>query len=166
MNRNFVLENDLTTRLLQNDSLAFEEVYSRFFQPIFTYAYKKTKSAADARLITRNLFSKLWTNRLQLDPEVSLSTYLYAELRKSVALQLAMQLDRSIFVYVEKELESEFSAKALARSWRPATAKPMAAIKELVRTDEAVTYHFAAKPAVQWFDLRWISNALRFRQAV
>ncbi|WP_229206888.1 RNA polymerase sigma factor [Dyadobacter crusticola] len=59
-------ENILALIREQDDELAFETLYSRYFKPLFNYAYSKVNDQFAAQEIIQELFVNLWQQRTTL----------------------------------------------------------------------------------------------------
>jgi DNA-directed RNA polymerase specialized sigma24 family protein len=88
MSRNFVSDQVLLTNLRLNDPKAFEELFRRYWHILYIYSLRKLRSSDEARQIIRNLFKELWEKRQLWPADFSLSTYLYAGIRKAVLTRL------------------------------------------------------------------------------
>jgi RNA polymerase sigma-70 factor (ECF subfamily) len=60
-------ENILALIREQDDELAFETLYSRYFNPLFNYAYSKVNDQFAAQEIIQELFVGLWQQRQSLE---------------------------------------------------------------------------------------------------
>lgn len=58
-------ENILALINEQDDELAFEELYNRYFKILFNYAYSKVNDRFTAQEIVQELFVKVWQQRRQ-----------------------------------------------------------------------------------------------------
>ena len=56
----------LLERIRDDDYRAFEELFEASWQPLYRYAYKVLRQAAEAEDLTQELFCDLWANRAQL----------------------------------------------------------------------------------------------------
>jgi RNA polymerase sigma-70 factor (ECF subfamily) len=70
---------------------ALEQLYSRYWQHLFTAAYNVLKNKAACEDIVQEAFLQLWQRREQLDIKTSLEAYLFSIVRYTV------------FKYIKKE---------------------------------------------------------------
>jgi len=68
---------DLTILIRNGDRPAFTEVFSRYNSILYLHAAKKFSNREDARDIVQEVFSMLWSKRLELEPKTNLAGYLY-----------------------------------------------------------------------------------------
>jgi len=68
----------------QNDLLAFEEIYNRYWLKLYAAAYKRIKDRETAKEIVQDLFTSFWINRTQLKIRSSLQGYLFSSVKYSV----------------------------------------------------------------------------------
>lgn len=120
MSRNFTPEQDLIDKFLLGDAAAFEELSRRYSYPLYAYCFDKLNSAEDARRTVRTLFINLWEKRDALPLDLSLSVYLYAEIRRAVVQCLNSKLNsNSDISVIEEEILPAFSAVQLQKAKRP-----------------------------------------------
>lgn len=144
-----ILTNDqaLIDRISLDDTDAFEELYHHYWHGLYIYCQKKLQSPNDARKIVRTIFIELWEKRHSLPVSFSLSSYLYAEVRRTVikclSEKLAAETDPA---FIETRLSSEFSVQSLQAARKPVTRKYTVINKpsELIRqqTGEAGIEHY------------------------
>jgi RNA polymerase sigma-70 factor (family 1) len=67
----------LAHRLVAGDIAAFDEIYRRYFHPVYNNAFKITRDAAIAEDILQEVFITLWEKRTTVDPEKSLAGWLF-----------------------------------------------------------------------------------------
>lgn len=68
---------ELVALLAKGDNMAFREVYSRYNQLLYIFAYSKLKNDAEAQDVVHDVFVWLLEKGHQLDLKTSLSSYLY-----------------------------------------------------------------------------------------
>ncbi|WP_285009762.1 RNA polymerase sigma factor [Pedobacter faecalis] len=74
-------DQELTELLGGGDSAAFGEIYNRYSNLLYVYAFKLTADAATAQDIVQELFISLWDKRGQTVFSASLRAYLYSSVR-------------------------------------------------------------------------------------
>lgn len=74
-------DNELIALLRKGNAAAYTEIYDRYFQLMFVFAYKKLQDEELAKDFVQDLFTKLWANAQDLKLEGNLAQYLYISLR-------------------------------------------------------------------------------------
>ncbi len=74
-------EKELVERIIEGDEIAFKEIFYRYKNRLFSYCCRFTKSEVQAEEIVQDVLIKIWTNRGQLNPNLSFSSYLYTIIR-------------------------------------------------------------------------------------
>lgn len=69
---------------LNNDSLAFSELYNRYADQLFALAYRKTNSKDAAADILQVTFIKLWKAKSNLTISHSVKAYLYTSVKNNI----------------------------------------------------------------------------------
>lgn len=88
--------------LLQQDSpAAFEELYNRYWFPLFISAHKRLSCREDAEEAVQNLFESLWINRHKITIRTSLENYLFASIRY-IVLRMIYNKSKQHFIQDEK----------------------------------------------------------------
>src|SRR5688572_22502714 len=82
----------LIDRLVLDDTDAFEELYRHYWHGLYLYCLKKLQSQKEAKKIVRTIFINIWEQRHALPVSFSLSSHLYAEVRKMVIQSLSQNL--------------------------------------------------------------------------
>jgi RNA polymerase sigma-70 factor (ECF subfamily) len=67
--------------LKQDDPMAFEELYNRYWFKLFITAHKRLQCREDAEEAVQNLFESLWKNRHKIHVRTSLENYLFSAIR-------------------------------------------------------------------------------------
>lgn len=73
----------LVTRLQRGDTLAFDEIYRRYWQKLYAIAYNRLKDQATAEDIVHDIFAIIWQRRHDITPQ-SISSYLAAATKYAV----------------------------------------------------------------------------------
>lgn len=84
--RNFenLSDEELSALLLKGDTLAFEEIFNRYWSVLYSAAYKRVKNREGAEEIVQDLFTLLWTKRETIKIHTSLAGYLHTAIRYMV----------------------------------------------------------------------------------
>lgn len=77
------LENELLKQIATGDRLAFDAIYTRYWEHAFSAAYKRLKDMELAQDIVQDIFLQLWLRREELVIE-NLGAYLYIAVRNRV----------------------------------------------------------------------------------
>jgi len=95
-NRNH--EQELVSRLINNDEYAFAELYFLYRYRLISFARKFVKSEVLAEDIFQDTFAAIWQSRHFLNPDFSFSSYLYTITRNRI---LNLMRDSSLQQQVE-----------------------------------------------------------------
>lgn len=68
---------DLLLSIKQGDSLAFEQVFAAYYEKLYFFLIKKTRSSYIAEEIVQETFTRLWKYRSSLDEQLSLSSQIF-----------------------------------------------------------------------------------------
>ena len=74
----------LAALLKQGDQYAYTEIFERYKVLLYKHAYRLLGDEDEANDIISDLFLALWQKRESLNPQVSLSAYLYGSVRNRV----------------------------------------------------------------------------------
>lgn len=70
-------DTELSLLLKEGDQLAFKEIYLRYNELLYLFAYKKLKNEAESKDVVHDIFTWLLENGQHLQLKTSLSSYLY-----------------------------------------------------------------------------------------
>ncbi len=70
-------EKELACRLITGDIEAFNEIYQKYFHPVYYNALKITRETPVAEDVPQEVFIALWEKRQTIDPEKSLAGWLF-----------------------------------------------------------------------------------------
>ncbi|HTI12401.1 MAG TPA: sigma-70 family RNA polymerase sigma factor [Puia sp.] len=70
-------EKELARRLIEGDLAAFNEIYQKYFHPVYCNALKITREVPVAEDVLQEVFIALWEKRQTIDPEKSLAGWLF-----------------------------------------------------------------------------------------
>ena len=70
-------EKELVRRLVTGDIKAFNEIYQKYFHPVYCNALKITREAPVAEDVLQEVFITLWEKRTTIDPENSLAGWVF-----------------------------------------------------------------------------------------
>lgn len=77
-------DRELTLRLKQNDQVAFETLFRRYYHYLYSIAIQYVKDSSLAEDALQEVYLKLWTHRAQLDELQSVKNYLATAMRHQV----------------------------------------------------------------------------------
>lgn len=77
-------DSELVALLREGDSLAYTEIYSRYKELLYIFAYKRLRDREEARDLIHELFLSVWHKRSELYLHSALSAYLYISVRNRV----------------------------------------------------------------------------------
>jgi len=77
-------DSELTTLFQQQDRKAFEEIYRRYWHPLFLHAYHILDDEDEAQDIIQDLFVTFWNKPFVGQIHTSLKAYLYVMVRNKV----------------------------------------------------------------------------------
>lgn len=75
---------ELIGLMKQEDSIAFTEIYKRYWKKLFTIAANKAGDVEEGREIVQNVFISLWNRRQELEIKGALSNYLAVSVKYRV----------------------------------------------------------------------------------
>ena len=73
-------------------SAAFKELFFIYSQPLVRFAYHLVSDTQVAKDTVQDVFLKIWTYRLLLNPELNLKSYLYTAVKNLALKQLCHQI--------------------------------------------------------------------------
>ncbi len=89
----YLLEN------ISTDASAFEEIYNKYWQSLFSYAYKRSGSKEIAEEMVQELFTKLWERRKCLKiSNNNLGTYLFTAVKYTLVNYYQAKKVRNVFM--------------------------------------------------------------------
>ncbi|HVI46877.1 MAG TPA: RNA polymerase sigma-70 factor [Chitinophaga sp.] len=72
------------SKIKAGDTAAFRELFYAYKDALFGYACKLCRSPEMAEEAVQEVFMKVWINRQQLDPSLSIRAYLYTAIRHCI----------------------------------------------------------------------------------
>ncbi len=67
----------LVSRFKNKDMGAFDEIFTRFYKPIYYYVFKMVYSTETAEDIAQDTFIKVYKNLANIDEQIKLSSWIY-----------------------------------------------------------------------------------------
>lgn len=102
---------ELVRRMGEDDESAFEELYSRCWKQLFSYATHKLKSDDDAKDVVQDIFTKIWEKRKSIVIHQSIEAYLQRMAKYGILEKLSKNLQReSLIDHYSKYILPDFIA--------------------------------------------------------
>ena len=76
-NSNTHIEQSLIEQLKLGNELAFKNLYDRYRNDIYAYSLSMLKNKAFAEELVQDVFLKVWTNRENLNPDLSFKAFIF-----------------------------------------------------------------------------------------
>ena len=93
-----ILDSELLKMLtLEDDTLAFSELYNRYWDKLFGAAYKRLKCVEASEEIVQDLFTDIWLRRRQLNIRSELPVYFFSAIKYRVINHIHKQSVKSSF---------------------------------------------------------------------
>ena len=90
-------------RLLKQQELgAFEEIYLRYWKRLYSAAYRRVQSREISEELVQDIFTSLWSNRLDLKIEI-LSAYLHSAIKYKVINHLEREMSRRVYTEAQAD---------------------------------------------------------------
>ncbi|MNK03638.1 ECF RNA polymerase sigma factor SigL [compost metagenome] len=77
-------DQQLMTLLKKSDSIAYAQLYDRYFQLLFVYAYKRLRDEAEAKDVIQDFFTVLWVKRDTLNFSSAISSYFFTAINNRI----------------------------------------------------------------------------------
>lgn len=85
----------LIALLIEDDQVAFDELYERYFSRLFNYTYEKTGDRFTAQEVVQELFINLWQQRKRIAVFGTVSAYIFASAKHLIIDQYRKQAIRT-----------------------------------------------------------------------
>lgn len=110
-------DSDLLYQIAQGSKQAFNLLYERYWETIYTEAYKRLKDADGAKDLVQEIFTHLWVKRetLQID---NLGAYLHVAIRNKVLKLVNKQKQTSPFFSLLENLPSPYQQADTNLLWK------------------------------------------------
>jgi RNA polymerase sigma-70 factor (family 1) len=92
------------------DSAAFNEIYHKYRQKIYGYAYHFTRCREEAEELTQDTFVRLWENRAKIDPKKNFDAFLYTLIRNNFLTVLRKKAREKAYSNESLKHEQSFNA--------------------------------------------------------
>ena len=74
-------ESEWVEKIRDGDAQAFEHLFKAYCQPLINFARRFVRDVQIAENIVQDVFLKIWTNRIKLNPSLNIKTYLFTAVR-------------------------------------------------------------------------------------
>src|ERR1700720_1416946 len=100
----------LWKNVLSGDHRSFNELFEKYWEPFFQYAYKILQNREDTEELVQEFFIHLWNSRERLPQLQTVPAYLFSALKHPLLNQLPKKKHRLTSLEWVKENESLLSA--------------------------------------------------------
>ena len=108
---------ELALQLKNGDENAFEIIFKSFFEPIVNFADEYVGEFEVSRNIAQTVFMRLWENRLSINPDLNLKSYLYTSARNLCISHLRRLKAQDNYFEKKKKSYEDFSLNQEALSY-------------------------------------------------
>lgn len=104
-------DKELAILLTGNDEQAFRELYFRYKDKLWHYAFSFLKSEEECNDIIQEIFIRFWELRTFIDPELSISSFLYTMTKNRILnyfrdMDVEMQVKKALALKLPVETDS------------------------------------------------------------
>lgn len=100
-------EKELVVRLIGSDSKAFELIYYHYAERVFHFAMRYLKNKSESEEVIQEVFTKIWENRHNINPELSFNGYLLTTIKNTIFNENRKKMYHQTYVgHVLKYLQS------------------------------------------------------------
>lgn len=104
-------DKELALSLMQDSESAFREFYIRYKDRLWNYAFSFLKSKEESNDIVQEVFIRFWEMRAFIDPELSISSFLYTITKNRILnhfrdMDVEIQFKKALLVKLPVETDS------------------------------------------------------------
>jgi RNA polymerase sigma-70 factor (family 1) len=103
-------DNTLVDLLKVKHTGAFEEIYRRYWRPLYSACYKRVQSREISEEIVQDIFTSLWMNR-NTAVIANLSAYLFTAVKYKVINHLSREMSRTNFTTNVMQVQNDNSTE-------------------------------------------------------
>lgn len=92
MNLTTLADIALIDEVKNNHSPAFEEIFKRYWEPLYLFAFKKLRDEDDAKDVVQNVFINFWQRSATLEITDTLEKYLFSAVRYELLHKIAQSI--------------------------------------------------------------------------
>lgn len=86
----------LVRRIRHSDTQSFKELFEKYYDRFFSFAFALLRDADAAEDILQNVFLKLWIGRSNLNENLSIENYLLVSIRNEIFNYLRLKHNKSL----------------------------------------------------------------------
>ena len=116
VNSNASDDHDLLKQLQKGNSLAFKCLFDKYWESVYSNAYKRLRNSEDAKDIVQEIFTHIWQNRNSLEIN-NLPAYLHVAVRNKVFKLVASQKETHPFFHILDNIVPESSSADARLLW-------------------------------------------------
>lgn len=109
INNDSLNEKECVEAIRKGDEYAFKKLFLRYYDPLSNFGWRFIRSKAISEDIVQDVFSDLWDLRKSLDPQQSISVYLYQAVKNKaldhIDHQKVVRRHQSNFAHTDKNVE-------------------------------------------------------------
>uniref|UniRef100_S0DER0 Putative RNA polymerase sigma factor n=1 Tax=termite gut metagenome TaxID=433724 RepID=S0DER0_9ZZZZ len=94
-------DTSLLQRVKEGDQRAFEQVYYRWYKPVYGFMLKTTRSNEDAQDIAQEVFARIWKMREKIEPNGNIQALIFVIARRA-AVDLYRRAGRMNAVFADE----------------------------------------------------------------
>ncbi|AOM75965.1 RNA polymerase sigma factor [Pedobacter steynii] len=94
MNLASLSDTELIDEVKRSHTAAFEEIFKRYWEPLFLFAHKKLKDEDDAKDVVQDVFINFWIRSSSIVITESLEKYLYSSVRYELLYKISRSLKK------------------------------------------------------------------------
>lgn len=83
----FNINIDLVQKIKEGDQKSFDEVFYKYSERLYWFAFRYLKNKEDAEEVVQDVFVSLWNNRHNINEQLSFSGYLYTIAKNTIFKQ-------------------------------------------------------------------------------
>lgn len=92
MNLTTLSDIGLVDKVRNNNNSAFEEIFKRYWNPLYVFAFKKLKDEDDAKDVVQNVFINFWRRSATLEITDTLEKYLFSAVRYELLHKISQSI--------------------------------------------------------------------------
>ncbi|MCG8608600.1 RNA polymerase sigma-70 factor [bacterium] len=125
---------NLAVRIKRSDPEAFRALFDLYQQSIYNFIYLKLRDSAAAEDVVQEAFIRVWENRLELDENRSVRTYLF-----TIANNLALNVIRHQRIVLKYQAEADKKPPVVDETYLELESRELqiALVKALMNLPEA-----------------------------
>src|SRR5687768_5503313 len=94
MNLASLTDTELISEIKRSHTAAFEEIFKRYWEPLFHFAFKKLKDEDDAKDVVQDVFINFWLRSSSVIITGSLEKYLFSSVRYELLHKISSSIKK------------------------------------------------------------------------